>query len=620
MMEPGDTVGGRFVVEGLLGEGGIARVYKVRHLQLGSVHALKVLTMRRRGMAERLLLEGQIQAQLRHPNVVSVTDVVEEGGFPGLLMEYVDAMSLEEWLTEYGTLPLPRALDLYAQILAGVHAAHTRGVLHRDLKPSNILLARTPQGLVPKVSDFGIAKVAAEDAPQNATRAGTPMGSPGYMAPEQVTDASTVDERADIWALGVILYEVVSGARAFFGSDTLAILNRTVKVELNPIREVVDGVPDHVVAALDGCLQSEMEGRFATVLDLARVLFADDPDRFSVVEGRAMGEPMPLAFGESISQPLDRIATTGKSKDTGTWAPAEGNFTAVPEDPEAVVSGTGRRRSVTVVPTDGTLEASQRGDFTADGRPTRSTGRPGLLAYVLGGLVLAGSIGVGGWLATRQDLAPVEGVAEPVVEPPRSTPTVSIETVPPVASEAEDVVEASQPEADATEPVVEAAAPEPVRASAPPARTAEPPPAETQPAEPEPEEPVVAEPQPVVEQPPPEPVVEAPEPDVAEVAPEAPEPAPRILGNYTGKANGRPLVVRITTQDGTYIAGSVEFVLGTTRQEVAVAGSVSSDGSLNLKEDAGSRLVLTGTVSGGTLSGSYTRSGQRKALGWSASR
>ena len=178
MLEPGQRVDNRFEVRRLLGEGGLAQVYEVRHLELGSTHALKLLVWRKKSLAERLILEGRIQAQLKHPNVVAVTDIVRHEGQLGLLMEYVDHMTLESYLQRQGGLGVEDGLTMMAPILAGVTAAHDAGVTHRDLKPANVMLARTTNGMVPKVADFGIAKVVAEDA-EGKTGAGVTMGSPG---------------------------------------------------------------------------------------------------------------------------------------------------------------------------------------------------------------------------------------------------------------------------------------------------------------------------------------------------------------------------------------------------------------------------------------------------------
>ena len=172
MLKPGEIIDERYIVEARLGQGGLAEVFRVRHRELNSVHALKLLVWRRQSLIERILLEGRIQAQIRHPNVVAVTDVIRHDGRCGLLMEYIDGPTLEHYLRQRGALPTDDALSLIAPVIAAITAAHDAGVLHRDLKPANVLLARMSGGLLPKVADFGIAKVVVEDMARNATAIG----------------------------------------------------------------------------------------------------------------------------------------------------------------------------------------------------------------------------------------------------------------------------------------------------------------------------------------------------------------------------------------------------------------------------------------------------------------
>ncbi|MCK6503058.1 serine/threonine protein kinase [Myxococcota bacterium] len=272
-MQPGSIIG-RFEVERPLGQGGMAMVYKVRHRQLDTVHALKLLKIGHPNLARRLLQEGRIQARLRHPNVVAVVDVVEHEGAIGLLMEYVQGSSLEDFLSE-GPMEVDEALDVFRQVLSGVGAAHAAGVTHRDLKPANILLTAQGDHVVAKVTDFGIAKVLSEDEGVHRTRAGVAMGTPGYMAPEQVTDSAGVDHRADIFALGAILYEMLSGTAAFRGPDPLVTMNRTVAGTYLPLSERAAGLPPAVCRAVDRALSTDREARFADCSEMARAIYGD---------------------------------------------------------------------------------------------------------------------------------------------------------------------------------------------------------------------------------------------------------------------------------------------------------------------------------------------------------
>lgn len=195
VLETGQTVE-RFTVEAKLGEGGMAAVYRVRHNTLGSYHALKLLKVANPDIKRRLVEEGRVQASLHHPNIVAVTDVLVVDGQPGLLMELVDGPTLEEWL--WSNRPtLEQAEALFRGVVAGVGRAHRAGLVHRDLKPGNILLDVADGMVIPKVTDFGLAKILAdEDGGHSQTRSGVTLGTPQFMAPEQIRNAKSVDQRA----------------------------------------------------------------------------------------------------------------------------------------------------------------------------------------------------------------------------------------------------------------------------------------------------------------------------------------------------------------------------------------------------------------------------------------
>ncbi|TNE86333.1 MAG: serine/threonine protein kinase [Deltaproteobacteria bacterium] len=263
----------RYTVDSVIGTGGTAVVYRVKHSKLGTAHALKVLSVTSRSIRERMLREGRVQATLDHLNIVTVTDVLEVDGQPGLLMEYIEGPSLEKALEDY-RLDLPTAEILFLGILAGVRVAHEHGLVHRDLKPANVLLAESPQGFVPKVTDFGLAKVIADEAAAGAgqTRQGVAMGTPAYMAPEQIRDARSVDVRADIWSLGCILYELCTGVRTFPGDDTLAIYNAVVGGDIVPPREYNRSLDDRYEMAIRGCLAIDRNERIPDCDTLFAVL------------------------------------------------------------------------------------------------------------------------------------------------------------------------------------------------------------------------------------------------------------------------------------------------------------------------------------------------------------
>jgi serine/threonine protein kinase len=265
VLEVGRVVQG-YKIEGAVGTGSMGEVHKVRHLDRGTVHALKYLPLPAKKIRQRLLREAEVQTRLSHPNVVTLTEVIEVDGDPGLVMEFVDGPSLDIWLAT-NKPNLIEAEALFRGIVAGVAHAHRRDLVHRDLKPSNVLLARTSSGLIPKVSDFGIAKVLDSSSPSGAsglTRTGTSLGSPAYMAPEQVRDARMVDQTADIWSLGCILYELVLHRRPFQGDDVLAVMNAAATASFTPPRELRPDLPERFVKAIEGCLKVDRDERFDT--------------------------------------------------------------------------------------------------------------------------------------------------------------------------------------------------------------------------------------------------------------------------------------------------------------------------------------------------------------------
>lgn len=268
----GDVVD-RYVVEALIGEGGVASVYRVRHRTLGSLHALKVLHSFGGDLAERLLAEGRVQGNLDHPHVIRVQDTLQANGSPALLMEYVAGRTLAARLRE-GRPSLAEAERIFLAIVDGVAHAHAHGVVHRDLKPANVLL--TEDGDVPKVGDFGIAKHLSGDEGLLTTATGRFMGTPAYMAPEQIRDPKSVDARADLFALGVILYELCCGQRPFQGEDVLSLLNAVSSSEYTRPESLTPDLPPRIVRAIDRCLKTDPGERFGSCAALREAL---EPDR-----------------------------------------------------------------------------------------------------------------------------------------------------------------------------------------------------------------------------------------------------------------------------------------------------------------------------------------------------
>ncbi|MBW1877147.1 MAG: serine/threonine protein kinase [Deltaproteobacteria bacterium] len=260
-----------------LGSGGSATVYLVRHGADGTLSALKVLHVPTGPVRERLLREGEAQRLLRHPNIVAVHGVVAlEGGAPALLMEYVPGPSLAT-LTATQRLTLPQVDVLARQVIAAVGAAHAEGIVHRDLKPSNILLQVGPDGLVAKVSDFGIAKLLVPDAGERSTLTGAVLGTPPYMSPEQLTDAKSVDARADIFSLGAVLYELVTGVAPFGEGGHLEVLARIQAGECAPPEALCPGLPLRMQRAIAVALERTPAERWSSCEALLDAWVAGTP-------------------------------------------------------------------------------------------------------------------------------------------------------------------------------------------------------------------------------------------------------------------------------------------------------------------------------------------------------
>lgn len=564
MLATGSVVVDRYEVEALLGSGGLADVYRVRHLTLGSHHALKMLSWDRPSVDRRLLLEGQIQAQLRHPNIVAVTDVFRVDGRAALLLDYVEGPNLEAFLQARGEpLPTDEALDLFAGILAAVVRAHDAGVLHRDLKPQNVLLARQGDRWVAKITDFGLAKVVMEELAAGRTRADVTMGTPGYMAPEQVRDAASVDARTDVFALGVLLHELLSGARAFV--DDQGETSVTATVEWAP-RPLPDRVPERLRDLVATCLAVDPEARFADARALAEALLPEgDPRRRDVLA--LTGTPLALAPRRDALASLPTSASTA-SATLPTLTPPP-----VPRRPEPTPSRRGWAFGLAAV------------------------GLAALVAVVVG-------MGTGSPEPVphaRPNPVPVEGLKAP--EPP-APPPPRPEPPPAVEVEVADGPLVS-PTPAPTAPPVEA-----VRPAAVPAPAARPDPAPAAP----PSEPVPA-PAPVPAAAP-EPSAETPPAPTAAVAEgEADVEAAwlsalraRWVGEWSGRTDrGQPLLLRVDAVTAEGIRGALVFT-GPTARTLPLSG-LATEGALSLSGSDGT--VVSVAVDGARMTGSYGRGNRR---------
>jgi serine/threonine protein kinase len=289
---PGRLVAGRYRVIALLGKGGMGEVYRADDLTLGQAVALKFLpdeAARDEGLLERFRNEVRIARRVSHPNVCRVYDVGDVDGQTFFTMEYVDGEDLASLLRRIGRLPPDKALDIARQLCAGLAAAHTKGVLHRDLKPANIMLDGRGQVVI---TDFGLAGVA-DDIRGNEIRSGTPA----YMAPEQIA-GKEVSTRSDIYALGLVLYEVFTGKRAFADKLAGAGPGRADRTPSRP-SSVVKDLDPIVEKVILRCLEVEPGARPATALAVAAAMPGGDPLAAALAAGETPSPQLVAASGET---------------------------------------------------------------------------------------------------------------------------------------------------------------------------------------------------------------------------------------------------------------------------------------------------------------------------------
>jgi serine/threonine-protein kinase len=347
LLQPGTQLDGRYEVVRLIGQGGMAAVYEVRHLGLHSTHALKVLNAdlaRNEDIRGRFLEEGRIQARLRHPNVVQVTEIVTTP-VAGLVMDYIEGPTLGELCRERPLEP-QLLLEVFVPVLDAIEEAHRKGVVHRDLKPDNIIVGRDNRGrFQPKVTDFGIAKVLVGESKDGKarTQAGARMGTLLYMSPEQIRGAGEVDARTDIFALGAILYEAVTGRVAFHASSDYDTMKRIVEGTYEPPERVIGGLPPVIAGCIRKALAVDPAERFQDCAAfreaLEQVLEANPsvPPRparsYAVTQVGHVAPPSAPATEESFAPTY--VATTGQPNSKNTARLEEPPAVVAPQVPVA---------------------------------------------------------------------------------------------------------------------------------------------------------------------------------------------------------------------------------------------------------------------------------------------
>jgi serine/threonine-protein kinase len=276
----GDILAAKYKVEKTLGKGGMGYVVAARHLQLDQQVAIKILVpelVENEDAVARFLREARAAVKIRSDHVARVLDVgTLDDGTPFMVMELLEGTDLAKELEERKRLPVGDAVDWVLQVCEGLADAHAVGIVHRDLKPANLFRTRKSDGSdLIKILDFGISKALVPDTGQGApslTATQGVMGSPHYMSPEQVRKPKTVDQRSDIWSLGVILHEFLTGTPPFASETPMAILAAVVSDEPPEIRSARFDVPDGLQQVVSTCLSKDAGHRYADVVELALAL------------------------------------------------------------------------------------------------------------------------------------------------------------------------------------------------------------------------------------------------------------------------------------------------------------------------------------------------------------
>ncbi len=335
----GEILAGKYRVERVLGQGGMGVVVAAMHLQLERRVALKFVlpeAIQSPEATERFAREARAASKLQSEHVARVLDVgTLESGAPYMVMEYLEGRDLGQEVDARGPLPFAEAAEFVLQACEAIAEAHGLGIIHRDLKPQNLFLARRVDGRpLVKVLDFGISKFNGAQSGENMslTKTHAVMGSPNYMSPEQLRSARGVDARSDIWALGVILYELLTGKVPFVATSVTELCAMVLQDTPRPLREIRPEVPLALGDVIAKCLEKDPNQRFPSIASLAHALEAYALSSQSGVgqrilavaresSARNFGSGPPPAPGATSSQQVAVAGSPGKT--SVSWAATE---------------------------------------------------------------------------------------------------------------------------------------------------------------------------------------------------------------------------------------------------------------------------------------------------------
>jgi eukaryotic-like serine/threonine-protein kinase len=308
----GQILAEKYRIERVLGAGAMGVVVAAYHLGLETKVAIKFLMPEMLGNEEalaRFTREARAAAKITNEHVTRVLDVgTLETGAPFMVMEFLDGVDLHAWLARSGPLPVEQAVDFVLQACEAVAEAHDLGIIHRDLKPSNLFCVRRPNGaLCIKVLDFGISKISkvSGSGPSMAmTRTSTTMGTPLYMSPEQMESARQVDARSDIWALGVTLFELLTGKTPFSGETLPEVCLKVTTHRAPPVRSFRSDVPEEIEAVIFKCLEKDRARRYESVGELCAAIAKFAPGRASLPSGKRVHRTLSAPEGlETLMAP-----------------------------------------------------------------------------------------------------------------------------------------------------------------------------------------------------------------------------------------------------------------------------------------------------------------------------
>jgi serine/threonine-protein kinase len=299
----GRTIGGKYVVRNVLGEGGMGTVFEAEHLTIGRSVAVKVLhptQARKKDAVRRFHQEARAAGAIGHPNICEVYDLgTLDDGSPYLVMEKLVGETLADRIASEGGLPFDDVIDVLVQVLSGLVAAHEKGIVHRDIKPENVFLTRRVGcPALCKLLDFGVSKMitpllGGKEEDLDLTRTGMVMGTPYYMSPEQARGDRNLDVRVDLYACGVILYEALTGRRPFTAANYNALLLQILSAKPRPARDLRPALPMGFDAVLEKAMARSREDRYRSAAEFQREL-QTLRDRFNA--------PPPGILGEALRQ------------------------------------------------------------------------------------------------------------------------------------------------------------------------------------------------------------------------------------------------------------------------------------------------------------------------------